>query len=159
MDHSDFADWQLCWQANLVFHKRITKPQKCILCSEVQNYVNDTRRSSFWLEATRCSAGHRQATQIETQGTPSLGVCATCDQMYMFDIIKGKHTCRREGCRRTVRVHEAELRERLVSDKALLEYVCIQKISTKCCILLITSQQLPLLVAEIQSLRMRHPLR
>ncbi|KAF8847813.1 hypothetical protein BDZ45DRAFT_754513 [Acephala macrosclerotiorum] len=104
MDPDDFADWQLCWQANLLFHKRVTKSQKCIVCSEAQDYANNTRRSSFWLDATRCLAGHRQATQIETQGTPCLGVCATCDQMYMLDI-----------------VHEVELRERLESDKALLE--------------------------------------
>ena len=152
MDHNDFVDWQVCWHANLLFHKRVIKSQKCILCSEVHNYANNTRRSSFWLDATRYSAGHRQATQIETQGTPSLGVCATCDQMYMFDIVKGKHTCSREGCRRLIRVNEAELREKLISDKVLLEYVCIQKISTKCYILLIISQQIPLLVAEIEIL-------
>ena len=131
MDDNDFRDWQLCWQANLAFHKRVTKPQKCIVCSEVQNYTDDTRRSAFWLEATRCSAGHRQATQVESQSTPSLGVCASCDHMYMFDMVRGKHTCRRGRCRRTVRVHEAELREKLEFDKVLLEYVCFLMASTK----------------------------
>jgi hypothetical protein len=124
MDDDDFEAWKLCWHANLLFHKRVTNPQKCILCSEIYSYVKDTRRSAFWFEATRCSAGHRQATQTETQGTPSLGVCATCDQRYMLDVVKGKHICRREGCRRIVRVHEAEVREKLVCDKVLLEYVC-----------------------------------
>jgi hypothetical protein len=152
MDPNDLKDWQLCWHANLLFHKCVTKPQKCIVCSEIHNYADDTRRSTFWLDATRCSAGHRQATQIETRGTPNLGVCATCDQMYMFDVVKGKHTCRREGCRRIVSVHELSLREKLESDKVLLEYVCIQKTSTRRFILLTKSQQLPLPAVEIQSL-------
>jgi hypothetical protein len=45
--------------------------------------------------------------------------------MYMLDIVKGKQKCRRDGCRRIVRVHEAELSERLVHDRELLEYVCV----------------------------------
>lgn len=67
--------------------------------------------------------GHRQTTQIESQADPSLGICATCDQMYMLDLLKRKYTCRREGCRRTVRVYEAEVKQMLASDQVLLKYV------------------------------------
>jgi hypothetical protein len=126
MDAEDFADWQLCWRVNSLFYKPVTKSLNCIPCSKIFNYeVCDTRRSSFWVDGTRCSVGHRQMTQIESQANPSLGICATCDQMYMLDLLKGKYTCRREGCRRTVRVQEAEVKQMLASDHLLLKYVCM----------------------------------
>lgn len=120
MDNDDFKDWQICWRANLWFHSLVKNPKKCIVCSEIASYAPGTRRSTFWLDATRCSAGHRQATSAETQATPGLGVCATCDTMYMFDVIHGKRICRREGCRRAVRIHEAAINEKLASDEMLL---------------------------------------
>jgi len=124
MDAEDFVDWQLCWRVNLFFYKPVTKSLNCIPCSKSFNYaVCDTQRSSFWLDGTRCSLGHRQTTQVESQANTSLGICATCDQMYMLDLLKGRYTCRREGCRRTVRVHEAEVKQILASDQVLLRYV------------------------------------
>jgi hypothetical protein len=48
----------------------------------------------------------------------------------MLDVVRGKHRCRREGCRRIVRIHEVEVKEKLASDKVLLEYVCTQKINS-----------------------------
>jgi hypothetical protein len=126
MDAEDFSDWQLCWRVNLLFHKPVTKPLNCIACSKIFNYaVCDTQRSSFWVDGTRCSVGHRQTTQIESQANPSLGICATCDQNYMLDLLKGKYFCRREGCRRTVRVHEAEVKKVLACDHELVKYVFI----------------------------------
>src|SRR4051812_3254059 len=107
MDDDDFSAWKICWQVNLLFHKRVSaKPQKCIVCSQTNPPAIETLRSSFWVEATRCSAGHRQVTYSETQLPYSLGVCAVCDQKYMLDVVKGKHGCRREGCRRVVQIHE-----------------------------------------------------
>jgi hypothetical protein len=120
MDDDDFADWQVCWRVNLFYHKRTIKPQKCIVCDETYTYAEDARRSAFWLDATRCSAGHRQALLSELK-TTGLGVCATCDQNYMFNLLKGEYICRREGCRRIVRVHEAEVKDRLASDQPLFQ--------------------------------------
>lgn len=152
MDDNDFSDWKLCWQVNLLFHEPVTNIQKCIVCSGVHDYTNYARRSTFWLDITRCTTGHRQATQVEVQGTPSLGVCAICDQMYLFDIVNGKYKCRREGCRRIVRVHEGELRQRLAHDNVLLKYVCVWDLAMRSCQLLIKSQQLSLYFAETQIL-------
>lgn len=122
MDENDFVGWKTCWQVNLLFHKRISsKPLKCIVCSATSPVVNGSMRSMFWVEATRCSAGHRQITPPETQLPYTLGVCAGCDQNYMLDVVKGKHGCRREGCRRAVRVHEAEVQKKLWSNPGLLE--------------------------------------
>ncbi|PVH83268.1 hypothetical protein DL98DRAFT_616638 [Cadophora sp. DSE1049] len=122
MDEEDFAAWKTCWQVNLLFHKRVSsKPLKCIVCSSVNPDANGSMRSTFWVEATRCSAGHRQVTFSETQLPYTLGVCAGCDQNYMLDVVKGKHGCRREGCRRAVRVHEAEVHAKLWSDPELLQ--------------------------------------
>ncbi|KAK0123378.1 hypothetical protein ONS96_010369 [Cadophora gregata f. sp. sojae] len=39
----------------------------------------------------------------------------------MLDVVRGKHGCRREGCRRAVRVHEAEIHAKLQSDAELLQ--------------------------------------
>ena len=124
MDEDDFDDWKTCWQVNLLFHKRISsKTLKCIVCSATSPVVNGSMRSMFWVEATRCSAGHRQVTPPETQLPYTLGVCAVCDQNYMLDVVKGKNGCRREGCRRAVRVHEAKVHAKLWSNLILLQKV------------------------------------
>ncbi|KAH7391544.1 hypothetical protein BKA64DRAFT_644835 [Cadophora sp. MPI-SDFR-AT-0126] len=122
MDENDFPAWKTCWQVNLLFHKRVSsKPLKCIVCSKTNTEADGSLRSTFWVEATRCSAGHRQVTFSETQLPYALGICAICDQNYMLDVVKGKHGCRREGCRRAVRVREAEVHVKLESDSDLLQ--------------------------------------
>ncbi|KAG4441754.1 hypothetical protein IFR05_002745 [Cadophora sp. M221] len=122
MDDEDFSAWKICWQVNLLFYKRVSeKPQKCIVCSQSKADTTGTLRSSFWVEATTCSGGHRQVISSETQLAYSLGVCATCDQKYMLDVVKGKHRCRRDDCRRIVRVHEGEIQRKLEADAILLE--------------------------------------
>jgi len=125
MDDEDFKAWEVCWKANILFHQLITEELKCIVCDQVggEATASTAWRSFFWIEAMTCSAGHRQATRAELEENPRLGVCGTCDQRYLFDVIKGKHKCRREGCRRTTRIREPEVRERLASDKVLSEYV------------------------------------
>jgi hypothetical protein len=121
MDDDEFDAWKICWAANLLFHNVVTDSQKCIVCSQINSCYLETRRSSFWLEATQCSAGHRQATKNEMQRTPRPGICATCDLKYMLDVVKGKHTCRVERCRRGLRVHEAVVKEKLASERKIME--------------------------------------
>jgi hypothetical protein len=109
MTDEDFEAWKICWQVNIAFHIPIQQPQTCIVCSQVLEYGNGIRRSVFWLDGTRCSAGHGQAKREEVEGAVGLGVCGTCDQTYTLDVVMGKIKCRRTPCRRTVRVHKAEV--------------------------------------------------
>src|SRR5579871_1810530 len=121
MDEDDFEGWKVCWMTNLNFYETISKPLKCIVCDETYSYPQNTRRSCFWFEGTRCSAGHSQAVRSETEETSSPGVCATCDLNFMFDVVKSRRICRREGCRRVVRVHQAQVMNRLAHDQDLFE--------------------------------------
>ncbi|KAF2478155.1 uncharacterized protein BDR25DRAFT_365224 [Lindgomyces ingoldianus] len=121
MNGEDFQAWTICWKANIWFHRPISKPLKCVECDETFTYPQDSHHSNFWLEATRCSVGHRQATTAEMQGETCVGVCSTCDQNYVLDVVKGKKECRREGCRRMIRVNEATIKRMIGSDDETLE--------------------------------------
>jgi hypothetical protein len=112
MEDEEFEDWKICWEANLAFHTLEDGPQKCIICSQTTTYSNNTFRSTFW-QANTCSAGHKQAMLGQAGPGTVLGVCATCDQDFMLNVVKGKHICRMEGCRRPVRVNMAVIKEKL----------------------------------------------
>ncbi|KAF1993728.1 hypothetical protein P154DRAFT_57690 [Amniculicola lignicola CBS 123094] len=121
MDGEDFEAWTICWRANLWFHQTISKPLRCVECDETFTYPQDSHHSRFWVRATRCSAGHRQATTAEAHGETDMGVCSTCDQSYVLEVVKGKKECRREGCRRVVSVNEAEIKRAIGSDDETLQ--------------------------------------
>jgi len=123
MGDDNFEDWKITWEANLGFHTRISGSLKCIICGTVNDYPEDTRRSNFWLDGTRCSAGHRQATSAETKEDPQLGVCASCDQDFILKVLTGKIQCRREGCGRMMRLNELAVRSKLSYDPELMKYV------------------------------------
>jgi hypothetical protein len=118
MDENDLEAWKICWQVNLFFYQSVPNPQKCILCLEDQPIAKGTRRSVFWVLATQCSVGHEQGDIPETNenGIAAFGICASCDRSYMLDIVKGKHTCRVEGCRRVVRVDQAKVQCKIDED-------------------------------------------
>ena len=120
MDDTDFGTWTVFWKANLAFYRVVDKPQKCIVCDQAIQRADGLMRSTFWLDGARCSVGHRQAKKEELEAATGLGVCSTCDQIYMLDIAKGRIKCRREPCQRTVRVHHDEIMRVLRYDEQLL---------------------------------------
>ena len=122
MNEEDFEAWKTCWKANLWFYRASIEPLNCISCDNTQDFSSGSAHSTFWMEATRCSAGHRQVSPNETSEEANLGVCSSCDQNYIFEIVTGKKSCRREGCRRTVRVNESEVRLRIGNADGELEY-------------------------------------
>lgn len=109
----DFEGWKICWKLNLLFHAPIKKPQNCILCEEIEAVGSQPLRSTFWREATRCSAGHGQRRTKEAQADSEPGICSECDQNFVFEIVKGKHACWVEGCRRTLRINPNAVRWKL----------------------------------------------
>ncbi|KAL2065985.1 hypothetical protein VTL71DRAFT_2056 [Oculimacula yallundae] len=113
MDDEDFEGWKICWRINLLFHAVIVKTQFCILCEKVTAVGNKPMRSTFWRDATRCSSGHGQRWNNESQNNLEPGICAECDQSYVFDTVKGKHICRIDGCRRTLRINTNAVRWKL----------------------------------------------
>lgn len=121
MSDDNFEDWKITWEANLAFHLPISQALKCIICNDVKKYPEDTHRSIFWLDGTRCSVGHRQATITEMREDLVPGVCASCDQDFMLKVLTGKVECRRKGCRRIMRLNELEVRSTLLYDPALLK--------------------------------------
>jgi len=107
----DFDAWKTCWEVNLLFYRPASGPQTCVVCLQTNDYGPGVRRSTFWM-ATRCLAGHGQG--ILDQGAPpgsSPGICAKCDQDFLLNLLKGKHGCKREGCRRLIRINEAMVRK------------------------------------------------
>ena len=104
MDDRDFECWKVCWKINLFFQGNLTCVQKCIVCEQVEGNGDRVLRSTFWREATTCSAGHYQLQPSDTTAHVPV-VCYRCDQTYVFDVVKGKHTCRVQNCRRILRVN------------------------------------------------------
>ncbi|KAH8890395.1 hypothetical protein GQ53DRAFT_842164 [Thozetella sp. PMI_491] len=132
-EQGEIEDWKACYEISLIFQARPSPWQKCINCSKVNRYAGDVFRSTFWT-ATRCHAGHSQARPEETRGgtnTPQLGVCGSCDKDYVFNVVKGKLTCRRDNCRRVVRVNKAAVRSVLsapADQDLLLKFLaCVDK--------------------------------
>lgn len=104
MDDRDFEYWKVCWKINLFFQGNLTCVQKCVVCEQVEGNGDRVLRSTFWREATTCSAGHYQLQPSDTTAHVPV-VCYRCDQTYVFDVVKGKHTCRVQNCRRILRVN------------------------------------------------------
>ncbi|ORY11830.1 hypothetical protein BCR34DRAFT_564736 [Clohesyomyces aquaticus] len=121
MNDEDFSAWTTCWKANLYFYREAPGPLTCISCSSTQDASDGNMHSSFWMEATRCLAGHRQVSATETSEDTNLGVCSTCENDFVFDIVTGKKVCRREGCRRLVRVNESEVKIRIGNADGVLD--------------------------------------
>lgn len=126
----DFEAWKTCWEVNLLFYKPARGPQTCVACRQTNDYGPGIRRSTFWM-ATRCLAGHGQGTldildkrrPVPPGGSSSPGICAKCDQDFILEILKGKYGCKREGCRRLIRINEGMVRQALVDSgsPALIE--------------------------------------
>lgn len=107
----DFEAWKVCWEVNLAFYEPLEGGLTCLVCQKVNSYGQGTNRSEIWM-ATRCGSGHGQGNIPVHPGT-TLGVCAKCDLYFLLNVLNGKYTCRREGCRRLIRVHETAVRKRL----------------------------------------------
>lgn len=130
MDIVEAEPRAICDEVNLRFRRSSKKKISCIVCSSIDDGF--AMRSNFWIQATYCSAGHRQATFVELGRYPKLGLCEKCNYTYVFGVLNRKYTCRREGCRRIVRVDEAAVREKLSLDKNLLASVLLQKCMHAC---------------------------
>lgn len=112
-----FEAWTLCWRINLLFYAPITKRLQCVSCSQETSYPVGSQRSLFWSRATRCTAGHGQSIGTEISADEIRpGVCSSCDQNYMLEVVKGSITCRKEGCRRVVRINRSVVSEKVESD-------------------------------------------
>ncbi|KAM7207858.1 hypothetical protein V8F20_001900 [Naviculisporaceae sp. PSN 640] len=110
-DLKDFEAWKVCWEVNLAFYEPLIGSLTCLVCRKATDYGLGTHRSTLWT-ATRCGSGHGQGNLWVEPGT-SLGVCQKCDLDFLLNVLKGKYTCRREGCRRLIRVNEVAVRKRL----------------------------------------------
>jgi hypothetical protein len=120
-DDSSDNEYQTSFPVYLAFYKPLPAGKSrlhCIVCGSQPWYnPRTTERSTFWLDATRCTGGHRQALQAELQENGSLpGVCASCDQTFILDVINGRLTCRRENCDRVTKVSESEVKK-VMSDE------------------------------------------
>lgn len=111
-DQDEFESWKICWEANLAFFELADGPQTCLVCSTTKTYPPGTYRSTVWT-AVRCWSGHGQADFDKCAPDASPGICPKCDQDFLLDVLRGKHHCRREGCRRLVRVNEGVFRKKL----------------------------------------------
>ena len=103
MDDRHFEYWKVCWKINLFFQESVVRVQKCVVCQQAEGNGDRIWRSAFWREATTCSAGHSQLQPSDTTEHEPV-VCARCEQTFVFDVVKGKHTCQVQDCRRILRV-------------------------------------------------------
>ncbi|KAM7218488.1 hypothetical protein V8F06_006092 [Rhypophila decipiens] len=110
-DLKDFEAWKVCWEVNLAFYEPLRGKLTCLVCKKVHDYGQGINRSTLWM-ATRCGSGHGQGNIAVQPGT-SLGICAKCDLDFLLNVLKGKYKCRREGCRRMIRVNEGVVFKRL----------------------------------------------
>jgi len=122
-DHDDpeqkkFLPWAICWEVNLAFYERADGPQTCLVCSKTNDYGPDIYRSTFWT-AIRCWSGHGQGNYDECDAGAGPGICAKCDQDFLLSVLNAERKCRREGCRRLVRINEGLVRKRLANSPLL----------------------------------------
>jgi len=124
-------DQQLCQAVNRHFMKttRGLHHYTCIFCRKIYGSRHHATMSSTFWKTTRCLAGHGQSRPLTTTASASRsrqhrtltapgatnnsirtrirdGVCHDCDQNLIYDILCGKLSCRREGCRRLVWFNE-----------------------------------------------------
>jgi hypothetical protein len=123
MDDEELRAWKTCWRANLWLYQSISEPLRCVACDKTYNHHHPRFHSNFWVEATRRSVGHLLMTVTETSEDLCLGVCQTCDQNYVLDVVTGKRCCRRDGCRRVVRINEIEVELKVGNTDGVLEWV------------------------------------
>ncbi|KAK0733227.1 hypothetical protein B0T26DRAFT_745292 [Lasiosphaeria miniovina] len=116
-EQDDFEPWKICWEVNLAFYEVASGPQTCLVCWKTNDYGGGVYRSTLWM-SVRCWSGHGQGNFDACEPGAAPGICARCDQDYLLDVLKGKHACRRKGCRRLVRVNEGMVRKRLASAPA-----------------------------------------
>jgi hypothetical protein len=118
----EFQAWKVCWKVNLPFYRILQEKLTCITCGRVEEPSGGTRRSFFWSEAIQCLAGHSLVRMENTINTGSIGICSSCDQDFVFNVVKGKLGCKQDGCRRILRVDAQRVRARLKDDHKTLQY-------------------------------------
>jgi len=113
------TDWQVCWKVDLHFHSKFTGGNLfCLVCNKTTAYASGTYRSTFW-QIARCWSGHCQQVDGVPVGAQA-GICAKCSQKYLLDILRGKFSCKREGCKRQLRYNKQLVAERLKDDPVFL---------------------------------------
>jgi len=105
-------EWIICSEISVALMREVSGRRKCIVCEEVILCGNGEFRSEFWL-FTRCLGGHCQRTPDEARSNIGMMVCKKCDKDFVFKVVKGQRTCRRQNCRRAVRVSESRIKSKL----------------------------------------------
>jgi hypothetical protein len=124
MEDDDFEDWTVCQLVNECFYEQPSIPRLCILCSSVTRPDDGRCLSTFW-KLTSCWGGHDQGPSApEEPAEIEPGVCAACDLYFVLNVVKGTLQCRREGCRRSIRLNVARFKKNVVlTGLKLYQYV------------------------------------
>lgn len=111
---AELDDWNLCWRVNAVIQGKVIEYQagKCMSCrAQVDKAV-----SSKFSKLLSCSAGHVPGQQQIWRAPRTVLICTKCDIDFVWRAALRQQECFHEGCRRTLKVNAARLRQTLKFD-------------------------------------------
>jgi hypothetical protein len=93
------SDWQVCYQINLAFQKKIIGPWECVACKTTGTATHPQFRSNFVTVVATCPGGHKD--HFSSAKAPSTKIaCGKCDEDFALRVSQQTVKCFNRGCRR-----------------------------------------------------------
>ena len=107
------SDWQVCYQINLAFQKKIIGPWECVACKTTgtgtATATHPEFRSNFVTVVATCPDGHKD--HFSSAKAPSTKIaCGKCDEDFALRVSQQTVKCFNRDCRRMLVVDQELVR-------------------------------------------------
>jgi hypothetical protein len=93
------SDWQVCYQINLAFQKKITGPWECVACKATGTTTHPQFRSDFVTVVATCPDGHKDHFSSAKASSTKIA-CGKCDEDFALRVSQQTVKCFNHDCRR-----------------------------------------------------------
>jgi hypothetical protein len=93
------SPWEICYQVNLAFQKRITGPWQCVVCNRTGYAATPEYRSNFVMVVATCPDGHKDHLSSSSAARTNVA-CKRCDEDFALKLSQQTVKCFHPTCRR-----------------------------------------------------------
>ena len=93
------SPWEVCYQVNLSYQKKITGPWQCVACSRTGFATSPEYRSNFFTLVATCPDGHKD--HLSSSNTTGKKIaCSRCDEDFALRVSQQTVKCFHPMCLR-----------------------------------------------------------